>query len=180
MSTNLLTKSMSLAYLKEFGTPVHVIKHCKAVSEVAVIIGEALNKKGLSLDLRLIEVSGLLHDMARTEDKHWDVTADFLQHRGFEQEADIIRVHMHHHFPENPICSTETDLVCLADRLVLEDQYVGLHKRMDYIIKKADNQIEIVQRILANKALVGAYIRGLEQILGDSIDNIVQERQHHE
>jgi uncharacterized protein len=175
-----LTQSMCLDFLRDFGTPDHVVAHCIAVADTAKNIGEALNNAGFSLDTRLIETAGLLHDMARTEDKHWEVTADFLQQRGFEEEADIIRVHMHHHFPDDPCLSNETDLVCLADRLVMEDRYVGLHARMDYIIKKAGDQQDIISRILANKVLVGEYISKLETILGNTIEAIAQEQNQNE
>lgn len=180
MSTNLLTTPTAKTFLREYGTPVHVIAHCTAVAGVAKKVGEALNKNGFNLDTRLIEVAGLLHDMARTEDKHWEVAADFLEHRGFEQEAEIIRVHMHHHFPEDPCFTTETDMVCLADRLVMEDRYVGLHVRMDYIMKKADGQPEIIRRIQANKVLVGEYISKLETIMESTIETIVGEQEQNE
>jgi uncharacterized protein len=180
MSTNLLTKSMCLDLLRAFETPNHVVAHCIAVADVAKKIGEALNETGFSLDTRLIESAGMLHDMARTDDKHWEVSADFLQQRGFQQEADIIRVHMHHQFPEDPYLTTETDIVCLADRLVMEDRYVGLHIRMDYIIKKAGNQPEIIRRIQSNKVLVGEYIAKLEKMLGTTIETIVQEQNKNE
>jgi uncharacterized protein len=180
MSTNILTKAMCRQFLSDFGTPQHVVAHCIAVADVAKKIGEALNIKGISLDTRLIESAGLLHDMARTDDKHWEVSAEFLQERGFEQEADIIRVHMHHHFPDNPLLSTETDIVCLADRLVMEDRYVGLHVRVDYIIQKAGDQPEIIRRIQENKILVGEYISKLETILGNTIEAIVQEQSQNE
>lgn len=171
---------MCMDYLRDFGTPDHVVAHCIAVANVAKKIGVALNEIGFSLDSRLIEAAGLLHDMARTDDKHWEVSADFLQKHGFEQESDIIRVHMHHHFPEDPRLSTETDMVCLADRLVMEDRYVGLHLRMDYIIKKAGDQPEIIHRIMANKVLVGEYISKLEMILDNTIETIVQEQNQNE
>jgi putative nucleotidyltransferase with HDIG domain len=171
---------MCLDFLREFKTPDHVVAHCVAVANVAKKIGDALNEAGFSLDSRLIESAGLLHDMARTDDKHWEVSANFLQQHGFEQEADIIRVHMHHHFPDNPWLSTETDMVCLADRLVMEDCYVGLHVRMDYIIKKAGDQPEIISRILDNKVLVGEYISKLETILGNTIETILQEQNQNE
>jgi uncharacterized protein len=180
MSTNLLTKSMCIDFLGKYGTPEHVVAHCFAVARVAKKIGESLNEKGLSLDLRLIECAGLLHDMARTEDKHWEMSADFLKARGFVQEADIIRVHMHHQFPDNPMLTTETDMVCLADRLVMEDRYVGLHTRMEYIINKAGGQPEIIQRIEANKVLIGEYIYKLETILGTTIECIIREQEQNE
>ena len=74
---------------REFETPDHVVAHCIAVANVGKKIGEALNKTGFSLDTQIIETAGLLHDMARTDDKHWEVSADFLKQLGFDQEADI-------------------------------------------------------------------------------------------
>lgn len=180
MSTKLLTKSICLDFLKEFETPDHVIAHCLAVAEVATKIADALNNVGFSFNLQLIESAGLLHDMARTNDKHWEVAADFLLKNGYEQEAEIIRVHMHHHFPEDAGFTTETDMVCLADRLVLENRYVGLHMRMDYIMKKANGQPEIIRRIQANKILVGEYITKLELILGNTIEAIIREQNQNE
>lgn len=175
MSTNLLTKSMCMDFLRDYGTPDHVVAHCIAVSTVAKKIGEALNQRGFILDARLIETAGLLHDMARTDDKHWEVSADFLLSRGYEQEAEIVRIHMHHHFPTDPTESSEADIVCLADRLVLEDRYVGLHTRMDYIIKKAGNQPDVIHRINSNKILVGEYISKLELILDNTIEAVVEQ-----
>jgi hypothetical protein len=171
---------MCIEFLNEYGTPNHVKAHCFAVAEVATAIGEALNGKGFQMNSRLICAAGMLHDMARLDDKHWEVSADYLHQLGFEEEAEIIRVHMHHHFPEDPFLTNETDMVCLADRLVMEDQYVGLHVRMDYIMKKAGDQPEIIQRIQANKVLVGEYIAKLEGILGDTLESIIKRREQHE
>lgn len=179
-NTNLLTRQKCLDLLKIHGTPSHVVAHCVAVADIAKLIAIALNHKGFCFDVRLVEASGLLHDMARTDEKHWEVAADFLTEKGYHKEADIIRVHMHHHFPENARLSTETDLVCLGDRLVMENKYVGLSRRIDYIIKKAGDNPEVVQRIENNKALIGKYISDLEAILGTTIESLVREQENNE
>ena len=80
----------------EYGTPEHVIGHCRAVSDTAVKIGEELNKNGYNFDLELVKVSGLIHDVARREDCHEIVAADMLFSRGFVKESEIVRVHMNH------------------------------------------------------------------------------------
>ncbi len=179
-NTNVLSRTECMKMLQSQGTPNHVVAHCIAVSDVAKQIALSLNRKGFHLDVDLVEAAGLLHDMARTRENHWDVAADFLLAQGHFREAEIIKVHMHHHFPENPLLSTETDMVCLADRLVLENQYVGLEKRMDYIIKKAGEHQDVIIRIEKNKALVGDYISQLEVILGTSIDALVREFKENE
>ena len=46
----------------------------------------------------------------------------------------------------------ETDLVCLGDRLVKEDQYVGLNDRIDYIIHKAGNRPEVNKKNITKES----------------------------
>ena len=59
--------------LKEYGTPEHVKRHCREVARTAVTISKALNENGMNLDIDLIRASALLYDIARVEDRHWDV-----------------------------------------------------------------------------------------------------------
>jgi len=162
-----------LALLKNYHTPDHVIRHCIKVTETALKIGKALNDKGFDLDLGLIQGAGLIHDIARVEDRHWDVGAEIASRFGYDQEAEIIKVHMFH------ICSPvaeeidETDILCLADRMVKEDEYVGLEKRMQYIIEKFKEDREAVQRISEKMRDNQAMIRRIEQIIGTSIDSLM-------
>ncbi|MEI3518953.1 MAG: HD domain-containing protein [Clostridia bacterium] len=122
--------------LEQYGTPEHVRDHCREVATTAFVIASALNEKGYDLDLELVLAAGLLHDIARVEDRHWDVGAGLMEKLGYEEESSIIRVHMRYS-PFSPIAEvTETDMVCLGDRLV-EDTYVGLDSRIEYIIDKA-------------------------------------------
>ena len=66
----------------------------------------------------------------------------------------------------------ETDLVCLGDRLVKEDQYVGLNDRIDYIIHKAGNRPEVNKRILQKKAETQKFMKCIEESIGQTIDSL--------
>jgi len=162
--------------LQEYGTPEHVRRHCRAVAETACTVAQALNKKGYDLDTELILAAGLLHDIARVEDRHWDVGADLCDRLGYYEEAKIIKVHMNYDFDLETMSVTETDMVCLADRLVMEDQYVGLDIRIDYIINKAKKfgHPEHVPRILERKGKSEIYIRHLESVIGSTIDELMK------
>ena len=120
----------------QYGTPEHVIGHCRAVSFVAVKLAEELNKHGYSFDLSLVRGAGLAHDVARTCDDHGGVCADELEALGYCDEAGIVRFHMYYDIVRHASQLTECDLVCLADKLVKEDKYVGLIPRMEYLIAK--------------------------------------------
>ena len=162
-----------LALLKEYQTPEHVVKHCIKVTDTALKIGAALNEKGFHLDLELIQGAGLVHDIARVEDKHWEVGADITAGLGYDEEADIIRVHMFYSCDPKKEEITETDILCLSDRMVKEDEYVGLDSRMQYILDKFKGNQEAVERISSKIKDNRAMIRKIEGIIGRSIDSLI-------
>ena len=77
-----LSREEGLKLLKEYGTPEHVVRHCIAVTDTAAAIGKALNKAGYHLDIELIQGAAIIHDIARVEDKHWEVGADIAKNLG--------------------------------------------------------------------------------------------------
>lgn len=203
-----------LQYLRDYGTPPHVLGHCKAVADTACSIGRALNEAGgtkavkmadvqfltfmrrkgfkgykvdLStlenpegarpFDLELTEAAGLLHDMARVEPDHWDVMADFCEEHGYPEEAKIIRVHMMYDFVADAWHLTEADLICIADRLVLEDTYTGIDKRMDYIVAKAERHgdFEAKPIIIRKKEETKVLLREIEDRIGMTLDELMAQ-----
>ena len=203
-----------LEYLTEYGTPKHVVGHCKSVAAVAYMLGKALNevggtraaafkdirittyrkgagrfyyeqdhsrdKHGLgwrNFDLDLLLASGLLHDMARVEDRHWDVCADWCHEKTLYEEEQIIRAHMMYQYTNDANHLTEADLVSLGDRLTLEDHYAGLDERMDYIIKKAERHGNPDARasILRKKKETRKLLDAIEDRIGITIDELMAD-----
>jgi uncharacterized protein len=58
---------MALKLLFRSGCSSRVIGHCKAVSALAVQIAKACEKKGLNVDIKLVQVGALLHDIGRSK-----------------------------------------------------------------------------------------------------------------
>ena len=154
----------------EFKTPGNVMRHCMAVANVAATIAGALNEHGHDLDLELIHVSGLVHDTARTQARHWDVVADRLADMGYPEESIIVRNHMtgagYHDISE----VSEMDMIWLGDRLVKEDVYVGIDERFDYIIEKA-------QKMGANEERIGVILESKAEMrhLMDQIEDEINQ-----
>lgn len=130
-----------------------------------------------SLDLELILAAGLLHDMARVEDRHWDICADICRDRGFCEESRIIRIHMQYEFTSDAFHLTEADLVSLGDRLTLEDRYVGIDRRMEYIIDKAERNGNFSVRpvILRKKEETKKLLNEIESRIGTGIDELMAD-----
>ena len=163
--------------LKDYGTPPHVIAHCKAVAAVAYRLAAALNDCGAALDTGLVLAAGLLHDIARVEEEHWNVAADLCEARGLFEEASIIRVHMNYDPFNDADHLNETDLVCLADRTVLEDRYTGIDRRMEYIVQKAvrNGHEEHVPFIMKKKEQTRELIRDIEKRIGTTLEDLFRD-----
>ncbi|MEM2979577.1 MAG: HDIG domain-containing protein [Methanomassiliicoccales archaeon] len=67
MSERLPTREQALQFLRESGCSKNVIRHCEAVTELAVEIAKACAEKGLNVNLGLVEIGALLHDIGRAK-----------------------------------------------------------------------------------------------------------------
>jgi uncharacterized protein len=67
VSEQLPTREQALRFLVERGCRENVVRHVEAVSALAVEIAEACRKKGYNVDVHLVEVGGLLHDIGRAK-----------------------------------------------------------------------------------------------------------------
>lgn len=170
----MIDKETQKRLFDEFGTPEHVRRHCDAVADVAARIGGALNHAGYNLDLELIEGAARVHDIARTEKDHASAGAEFLIDKGYPHEAVLVRAHMNHPFGSVREMR-EQDVLCLADRVVREDEYVGIEKRVEYLMAKPDMTAEgkkIMQSVMGETM---KYIRDIEDIIGVSLEELMKK-----
>lgn len=171
------TESECEEILEKYNTPMHVRKHCYAVSNTAISIAEALNSKGLKLDVDLLRAAGYLHDIARVEKNHDKVGADYLSSIGYKKVANVMADHTKHKINPDIRLLDEEDVLCIADRVVLQSNYVGPKKRMDYIMSKAilkygEESRDSLNNIAENFV---RFIDELEDFIGYTIYDIVPE-----
>ena len=157
-----------------YGTPEHVRGHCRAVSDTGYRIALALNRAGMNIDADLVKYAGLVHDLMRVHENHGEEAAKVLRSFGYDDEADVVKNHMYYDFTKSGE-PTETDIVCLADRLVCEDEYVGLDRRLDYLINKPGKTEERTRRLLAKKKDTEDFISRVEEMIGCTIDSLFAE-----
>ena len=168
------TRIECIKMMQEYGTPMNVVRHCKAVADAGLRIAFALNEKGFYLNTKLVLSAGLLHDIARVEDEHWKVGAEYVSQIGYFKEAEIIRLHMHHAHDTDPYKLKEIDMVCLGDRLIMEDEYVGLDARMDYAIGKAEGVKWIEDIINERREINRVLIQNIENLVDKSLEELIK------
>ncbi len=171
---NLPSKEECLNLLIEYKTPDRPKNHSMMVARIGCILGEKLNSRGLDLDIALIERAGLIHDMLRVEEKHGEKCAEIMEDKGYKELAFLVGDHMTYKFNHRTV--DEKAIFCLADRLVLEDQFVDVDKRMDYVLGKYKGNLEAEKAIQKAKVQIKEYIEFLEkEHLGGGLEKLVKK-----
>ncbi|MEO2117998.1 MAG: TIGR00295 family protein [Methanocaldococcus sp.] len=82
----------ALSILKNL-CPENVVEHCLAVSEYAYELALAIKNKGYDVDVELVRLGGLLHDIGRSKThgiEHGVVGAEILRELGFDEKLALI------------------------------------------------------------------------------------------
>lgn len=98
MSKKLPTRGQALNFLRQCGCRENVVRHVEAVSQLAVEIAEACKEKGYNVDLELVEIGGLLHDLGRSKTHtvhHAVIGAEIARSLGLSEKVmSIIKRHV--------------------------------------------------------------------------------------
>lgn len=137
--------------MEEHKMPSNIKAHSLKVRDVSVFLTKELNKKGKSLNMELIEVSALLHDIAKiyclnSKERHNEVGADLLRTMGYEKVADVVEQHINLWKKYKKL--VEEEIVNYSDKRVMHDQAVSLQERFkDVKCRYACNDPELRERI---------------------------------
>ncbi|MEL4304717.1 TIGR00295 family protein [Methanococcoides sp. LMO-2] len=140
----MITTSDALKLLKEAGCAANVIRHCQVVSQIAVEIAAAQRDSGKDVDLEIVELGALLHDIGRSRThgiRHALEGVSVAEELGLDPRLVlIIRNHIGAGIsrqealllglPEDdylPV-SIEEKIVCHADNLVMGEERVNISK----------------------------------------------------
>jgi molybdenum cofactor cytidylyltransferase len=162
-----------MALLRErFSVKSSLLSHCSKVAELALSMGQALNKRGNRLNLKLIVAAGLLHDIARGQPNHALTAARILRDLGYPEVAEIVEVHMDlPALDEEPVC--ERDVVCFSDKIVQGDLVVSLEKRFQKSLNRHSDDPRIQEAIRARLADARKLKSRIEDALGEPVDRFL-------
>lgn len=158
----MISKEEAVNILKEEGCDEKVIRHCLLVSEVASKIAEKNKAMGRDVDVALVEIGGILHDLGRAKTHGMDhavVGVKLAEKHGVEKPVlEIIKKHIgagitpeeaeFFGLPEDDYMprTWEEKIVAHADNMVKGTKVITLEKR-NKIMKEQGADKELRQRI---------------------------------
>ena len=123
---------------KDLDLEENIIKHMINVMNIAKIIAGHMKEKGYKLDLDLLRAAALLHDIKRKEKRHEIKSANYVEKLGYPKTAKLIA--SHNDYRENVDRITESDILYLADKYSLEDNFVSIDERFNRSLAKCKTE----------------------------------------
>ena len=163
MSERLPTRREALNLLLKAGCSERVVKHCKAVSAFATKIARACQKKGHNVNIQLVEIGALLHDMGRSKthkvDHAWmgseiarslglpkSVALIIERHAGGgipSEEARQLGLPVRDYLPQ----TLEEKIVCYADKRVEGTRTVSVEQTIKVYAASLGEKHPAIERI---------------------------------
>lgn len=163
--------------MREYHMLPNIISHSKQVMNVSMKLVDNL-ADSCTVNRALVIAGALLHDITKTRsletgERH-DVTgAELLRNLGFASVAYIVEQHVFFtNFKANgPL--EEREIVYYADKCVMHDTVVSIHKRVDDLVARYGTTEEQREMIMNNKALILAIESKINRFLRDDIHRVV-------
>ena len=149
--------------LHRVGCPSHIVDHCLNVTKIAVRIARKLREKGYDVDMELVEIGAILHDIGRSkthETDHAAVGGKMVRQLGIaEPVARIVDRHIGAGIPEDEARALglpdgiyvpetlEEKIVCYADKLIAGWREVDISVTVDDFAEKMGRDHPSIERL---------------------------------
>jgi putative nucleotidyltransferase with HDIG domain len=147
--------------LEEAKVEESVRDHCCMVAAVACQLVRLLNNAGAGLNMKLVRSAALLHDIRRNEKDHALTGAMFLRTCGYAQ-VDMKST-------EGEF-STESEVVYLADKLVMGQRCVPLKERFSAALARHKGDENALISILRRQEQAEKIKGKVERIIGCTLE----------
>lgn len=164
MSRSLPSEETALRLLKDVGCSKSVIEHSKTVTHLVLKIAEGCGRKGLEVNVNLVRIGALLHDIgrARTHDvDHAIVGARIAKEHGLplrvlsiierhigggisKEEAERLRFPKKSYIP----ISIEERLVAYADKMVEGSTAIPIRIAVERFLRNSHIPAASVERLM--------------------------------
>lgn len=163
MSKRLPSEKAALKLLKQVGCSKKVVEHCRMVADLATDVAVACRVRRLRVDISLVRIGALLHDIGRSKTHSFDhgiVGGQIARNAGLPASlVSIIERHVGAGIARNeaerlgwPIrsyipASREERIVAYADKLVRSSTRISFNKALERFRRDKNTSEEAVERL---------------------------------
>jgi uncharacterized protein len=168
-------RDFALDLLKRLKVPLSVRRHSEKVADKAIEIARKIKK--VKVDMQLVEIGGLLHDIGRTKThgfKHALIGGKILKQRGFSnrlaricethilggldnEDAKIVGLPEKDYLP----LALEEKIICLADKHMAGTREVSIQERFNRWFRKYGK----TQLLIKSKKNIEKIQKELEELM---------------
>jgi uncharacterized protein len=164
----MISYDTALKILSDCGCAQNVIKHCLAVSSLSVSTAQELLASGKNVDVELVRIGSVLHDLGRARTHavdHAAVGAEMAEELGLDPRiVQIIKRHI-----GGGISRTEAKDLGLPD-----DDYIPVTIE-EKIVAHCDNLMRGTERISVDECIFRMRSRNMSQESIDSVRALADE-----
>jgi len=155
-------RAEALKILQRLGCPPQVVAHCNCVADIAVELALKALDKGFPVDIRLVEVGALLHDVGRSVThgvSHGVLGAEMVRSLGLDEEiARIVERHVGAGIPAEEAAelglpkrdympsTLEEKIVCYADKLAKGSRRITFEEALRDLVEDLGGSHPAVKR----------------------------------
>jgi len=158
----LITSEEAIEILNKAGCSIQIIHHCKAVSNLAIKYAREIKIKGIKINVELVRIGGLLHDIGRSRTHgidHAVIGADIV--RSFDLPDSVVHIVERHIGSGIPAEETaklglpnrdflpetlEEKVVSYADKLIEGNHEIGFDEALERFSREFGESNAIVKR----------------------------------
>jgi uncharacterized protein len=154
----------AIKILQESGCSTNVVRHCKAVANLAIQIAEKCANNGVHVDIDLVQIGALLHDIGRSKThgvNHPIAGAEIVRSLGLlDSLVHIVERHLgggisakearEFGWPEGTYIpeTLEEKIVSYADKLIEGERQVPIEKTVRKLEERLGTDNPSVRRVL--------------------------------
>ena len=157
----MIEREDALRALRQAGCSDKVVQHCLAVERTALEIGRRIHEKGHEIDLKIVSIGALLHDIgrARTHNiEHGVEGAKILCKLGLGKFARFAECHLGAGIPATETRelglparnfipkTTEEKVVTYADKLVMKHHKTSYKRALEWFKSELGSEHPAVER----------------------------------
>ena len=149
------SREEAIKLLQKVGLNQNIINHTTAVADKALEIAKILKNNGVTVDINLVEIGALLHDIGRSKVHGWHHSIEggnIIRENGFSEkiariaethilggfskkDCEMLALPVNRYLPE----TIEEKIVCYADKLTKGTVYISVEERFGLWIDEYGN-----------------------------------------